>query len=127
MAETVLEKLKTWLSTYPHWEDFCLIPKEMAETSRQTDLVGNQGIEYTYYVNLYWQLPSLGDEAENACRLLNFQNWVREQCVLRSIPQLGDVSALERVRTEKGGFTLGAHLVAYTVTLAADFVKTYQV
>ena len=116
MAEAILEKLKTWLSTYPGWEAFSLIPREIAETSRHTDLVGNSRIECKYYVNLYWQLPSLGDEAENACRLLEFQNWVREQCVMCHIPQLGDVSAWDWIHTEKGGFALGAQSVSYTVT-----------
>ena len=127
MAEKLLEQLKLWLSTYPEWDDFCLLPKSWEEISQNTDLVGNKLIEQRCYVNLYWQMPSLGDEAQNACRLLDFQNWVREQCVLSQIPRLGDVAALDRVLTEKGGFTMGSQMVAYTITLVVDFAKTYKV
>jgi hypothetical protein len=59
--------------------------------------------------------------------LLNFQNWVQEQSLSGRAPQFGDVPARERIRAEKGGLTVGAQTVTYTVTLIADFMKVYEV
>ncbi len=131
MPATAFKKLKAWLATYPRWEDcpanFCLLPKSVEETSRQADVLGNNLVGYRYAVTLYWQMAGQGDEEEDACRLLDFQNWVREQSVLGLAPELGDMPALERIRAEKGGFTPGAQIVTYTVSLVADFVKAYDV
>lgn len=131
MSAIAFNKLKAWLATYPCWEacpaNFCLLPKSMEETSRQADVLGNNLVGCRYAVTLYWQMAARGDQGEDACRLLDFQNWVREQSVLGLAPELGDVPALERIRAEKGGFTPGAQIVTYTVTLVADFAKVYDV
>lgn len=135
-----LEKLRTWLSTYPHWEDTLqvdytqgrpgvtgLLPKGCEEISRLEDVLGNLQIGCRYHFTLLWQMTGQGDEGENARRLLDFQNWVREQSVLGLAPRFGDVPARERIRAEKGGYTSGAQIVTYTVTLIADFMKVYEV
>lgn len=127
MPAAALEKLKAWLSTYPHWEDFRLLPTREEETARQADLLGNTAVSSKYYVNLYWQMPGQGDAGEDAQRLTELQSWVREQSLLGFTPRLGDAPAREKIRTEKGGFTPGAQTVTYTVTLVVELVKEYPV
>lgn len=131
MPVSALEKLQKWLATYPCWEaspaNICVLPKGMEETSRREDVMGNTVAGCRYYVTLFWEMPGQGDEVENARRLLTFQNWVQEQNVLGLAPKFGDVPALEKIRAEKGGYTPGAQMVTYTVTLVADFMKVYEV
>ena len=131
MLATVLEELRAWLSTYFNRDrypvDIVLIPKALEENSRQVDLLGNSRTGYRCYVNLRWELPGQGDQIENVLKLLAFQNWVQEQSALGVAPRLGDIPALERISTEKGGFTPSQQVVNYTVTLVAEFAKVYDV
>ncbi len=133
MAGTALEKLKAWLTTYPHWDDTLqvapagLISQGVEETSRREDVLGNSMVGCRYSLTLFWQMAGLPDEAENARRLLDFQQWVREQSVSGLAPRFGDMPAYEKIRAEKGGLTAGAQTVTYTVTLIADFMKVYEV
>lgn len=135
-----LEKLKVWLSTYPHWEgtlqvDYTegrapnagLLPKGLEETSRQEDVLGNLQIGCRYQFDLFWKIAEQGDDAQNAARLLDFQQWVREQSIVGLAPRFGDVPARERIRAEKGGLTVGTQITTYTATLVADFMKIYEV
>ena len=130
MPVSVLEKLQTWLSAYPRREGYpdkiCVLPKEMKEISRREDILGNTLVGYRCYVNLFWELEGQVEDAKNADCLLDFQNWVREQSALGLAPEMGDVPAGERIWTEKGGLTAGAQIVTYTVTLVAEFMKTYE-
>lgn len=127
---SALEKLQTWLSTYPRREGypakFCVLPKEMKEISRREDVLGNTLVGCRYYVNLFWEMAGQGEDEKNATCLLDFQNWVREQSVMGLAPKFGDVPAGERVWAEKGGLTAGAQIVTYTVTLVAEFMKVYE-
>jgi len=127
MPVSVLERLQAWLSTYPYWENVCVLPKGMEETSHQEDVQGNALLGCRYYVTLFWEMSGQGAEGENARRLLDFQNWVQEQSASGLAPQFGDVPAREKIRAEKGGLTPGAQIVTYTVTLVADFMKVYEV
>lgn len=130
MPMSALEKLQTWLSSYPRWEAYpariCVLPMEMKETSRRKDVLGNTLVEYRYYVNLIWEMEGQGSAGENAACLLDFQNWVQEQSTLGLAPGFGDVPACERVWTQKGGLTTGTQIVTYTVTLVAEFMKIYE-
>ena len=127
MAEEILGKLKSWLSSYPHWEDFCLLPRAWEEISRRKDVMGNAWLGCRCYVTLFWEMEGADNDAENARRLLEFQNWVSEQCVLGLAPKFGDVSFGERIWTEKGGYTPAAQSVTYTATLVTEFVKAHTV
>ena len=131
MPISALDKLQAWLSTYPQWENcpanICVLPKGMEETSRREDVLGNTLVGCRYYVNLFWEMTGQGNDAENAERLLDFQHWVQQQSAEGLAPCFGDVPAQEKIRAEKGGLTPGAQIVAYTVTLIADFMKVYEV
>ena len=131
MSVKLMDKLQTWLSRYPGWEEcpanVCMLPKGMEETSRKTDVLGNTQTGCRYYVTLFWELPTLGSTREDTHRLLKFIQWVQQESATGHAPRLGDVPAVERVRTEKSGLTPGAQNVTYTVTLVADFMKIYEV
>ena len=131
MSVTIMDKLQTWLSRYPGWEEcpahVCMLPKGMEEISRRTDVLGNTQAGCRYYVTLFWELPTLGSTQEDTHRLLTFIQWVQHESATGHAPCLGDVPARERLRTEKGGLTPGAQNVTYTVTLVADFMKVYEV
>lgn len=135
-----LEKVKAWLSTYPHWEgilqvDFAgerpgstgLFPKGLEETSRRQDVLGNTQVGCRYRFSLFWQMAGQGDDGENARKLLDFQHWVREQSVSGLAPRFGDVPVREQIQIENGGLTAGTQIVTYTATLVADFMKVYEV
>ena len=130
MPMSALEKLQTWLSSYPGWEacpaKICLLPKETKEISRREDVLGNTRVGLRSYVNLFWEMERQGSEAENACLLSDFQNWVRQQNALRLAPVFGDIPGYERVWTEKGGLTAGTQIVTYTIMLVAEFMKVYE-
>ena len=130
MPISALEKLQMWLSTYPRWEgnpaNICVLPKEIKEISHRADVLGNTLVGYRCYVNLFWEIAGQGEDEKNATCLLDFQNWVREQSVMGLAPKFGDVPASERIWTEKGGLTVGARIVTYTVTLVAEFMKVYK-
>ena len=131
MPISALEKLQRWLSSYPRWEAcparICVLPKEVKETSRREDMLGNTLVGFRCYVNLLWEMETQGEAGANTTNLLDFQNWVREQSALGLVPQFGDIPANEQIQTEKGGLTAGAQIVTYTVTLVADFMKVYEV
>ena len=130
MSLKVMEKLQSWLSTYPGWEvcpaNVCMLPKGMEEISRHRDVLGNTQTGFRYYVTLLWEMPTLGSPEEDTQSLLKFIQWVQHESATGHAPCLGDVPARERLRTEKGGLTPGAQNVTYTVTLVADFVKAYE-
>lgn len=131
MPVSALEKLQEWLSSYPHWDAYpakvCVLPKAMEELSRREDVLGNTLVECRCYVTLYWELPALDSEGENAERMLRFLQWIQFQSASGNAPRFGDDPAKERIRTEKSGMTAGAQTVTYTVTLVADFMKVYEV
>ncbi len=131
MPVSALDKLQDWLSAYPHWEacpaNVCVLPKGMEEISRREDVLGNTLVESRCHVTLFWEMPTLSDEAQNAQRLLKFIQWVQHQSASGLAPQFGDVLAQEKIRTEKGGLTPGTQTVTYTVTLVVDFMKLYEV
>lgn len=131
MPVSALEKLQAWLSAYPHWDacpaNICLLPKGMEEISRQEDVLGNTVVACRCYVTLFWEMPATGNEAQDAERLLKLIQWVQHQSATGLAPQFGDVPAQEKIRTEKSGYTPGAQIITYTVTLVADFMKVYEV
>lgn len=140
LPQAALEKVKAWLSTYPHWEgtlqlDYAdgrppnggLLPKGLEETSRRQDVLGNTQVGCRYQFALTWQMAGQGDDADNAGKLLDFQQWVREQSILGLAPKFGNVPAREQMHAEKGGMTAGTQNITYTVMLVADFMKVYEV
>ncbi len=135
---TDLEKLRQWLQTYPKWEDaICvdfstdapgcvgIFPEGLVEVGRQEDLLGNLQVDCRYRFVLLRQTTNQKGAAENAEWLMEFQNWVLAQNAAGLVPQFGDDT---RIQPQKSGLKSVSQsgIATYTVTLVADFVRTYQ-
>jgi len=134
----MLEKMITWLQTFPKWEDsICidyvdaqpgstgLFPKGLTELSRREDVLGNLVVRCRCSFLIR---RNAGRSEENARWLLEFQNWVMEQDRLGLAPKFGDDPKTERFRAFDG--QLHSHAQAgsamYTVLLSTEFTKIYR-
>jgi len=139
---TDLEKLKTWLATYPGWEadkpffvddanpkPGCvgLFPQGLEQVSLRRDITGGQKAACRYRFYLYRASALEENQEENARWLLDFQNWVEAQSAGGLAPRFGDVPQEERLRAEGGSLQktgkLGSGL--YALTLTAEFTRIY--
>ena len=117
MQMTDLEKLKTWLATYPGWEadkpffvddatpkPGCvgLFPQGLEQVSLRRDITGGQKAACRYRFYLYRASALEENQEENARWLLDFQNWVEAQSAGGLAPRFGDVPQEERLRAEGG-------------------------
>ena len=108
-----LEKLKTWLATYPGWEDdkpffvddaapkpgcVGLFPQGLEQVSLRRDITGGQKAACRYRFYLYRASALEENQEENARWLLDFQNWVEAQSAGGLAPRFGDVPQEERLR-----------------------------
>lgn len=136
----LLEKLRTFVLSYPGWEagkllfmDFTdgapgsggLFPEGITEVSFREDILGNRETEQKLVVFLY---RCTQEQPEDAQWLLDFQNWVTKQSALGKAPHFGDVPHKERLYAEKGKLSQrrsGGNL--YSVMLTAEFTKKYEV
>lgn len=142
MQMTDLEKLKTWLATYPGWEDdkpffvdyttpkpgcVGLFPQGLEQVSLRRDITGGQKAACRYRFYLYRASALEENQEENARWLLDFQNWVEAQSAGGLAPRFGDVPQEERLRAEGGRLQktgkLGSGL--YALTLTAEFTRIY--
>ena len=142
MQMTDLEKLKTWLATYPGWEadkpffvDWAtpkpgcvgLFPQGLEQVSLRRDITGGQKAACRYRFYLYRASALEENQEENARWLLDFQNWVEAQSAGGLAPRFGDLPQEERLRAEGGSLRktgkLGSGL--YALTLTAEFTRIY--
>lgn len=145
---TALEKIRTWLWTYPQIgrlmglrvdyysekpDNSSIAPSGLVEISRDEDILGNITVKNQYNFALYFVLlKPLEDDAvatENADWLMDFQEWVQEQSICRKVPVFGDDPSKETV-TAQNGINEFAGLDGtggYTVQLSVQFIKKYEV
>lgn len=142
MQMTDLEKLKTWLATYPGWEEdkpffvdystpkpgcVGLFPQGLEQLSLRRDITGGQKVACRYRFRLYRAAALEENQEENARWLLDFQNWVEAQSAGGLAPRFGDLPQEERLRAEGGSLQktgkLGSGL--YALTLTAEFTRIY--
>lgn len=146
-AQTDLERVITWLKTYPdnsvmskYSVDFTdkvpsnggIFPSGLQEISRREDIVGNITVANQYNFGLYYVLPKpLDDDAtstDNAEWLMEFQRWVQEQSLSHAAPTFGNVDiGKETIKAQNGVlYSQGDEGTAiYMVQLAAQF-KIYK-
>ena len=134
----MLEKMITWLQTFPQWEDSIqidflqarpgssgLYPKGLTELSRREDVLGNLTLQCRCDFLLR---KNAGIREENARWLLEFQQWVMEQDRMGLAPKFGDAPKSERIRVSDGQLQslsqTGSAL--YTVKLWTEFTKIYR-
>lgn len=140
-AMTDLEKMKQWLQTYPGLEELSvdyvedrpgqtgLFFQGMEELSRRKDILGNCWIACRYRFILQRKVLFQQDLTAEAQWLLEFQNWVQQQCLAGLAPKFGDEEAGENILAQKGSLqgVSSQGIATYTVTLVADFEKVYWV
>lgn len=136
---TVLEKIRNWLVTFPQWGEVELVIDStaatpvscglfsggMEEISRREDVLGNSTVQYRQYFTLRRE----AERGEDAAQwLLEFQDWVREQCWRGLAPQFGDIPRQERMRAEKGKLTNTSEIgtATYEVKLTAEYIKIFK-
>ena len=133
-----LEKMRTWLQTYPGWQDDLkvdflepapgnagLFPEGLEIRSRQVDVLGNQLVTCRYRFTLYRQITGQEDSADAAQWLLDFQDWVQQQSAAGLAPCFGSLPEQENLQAQKGMLKQSGQTKVYAVTLMADFVRQY--
>lgn len=145
---SAIEKIRKWVKTYPgvgkvmdlfvdyysmQLDGSSIAPSGLTEVSRREDVLGNLTVENQYNFKLSFVFPKApGDDdgaTENADWLLDFQQWVQEQSILRLVPVFGDDPKKETVKAQNGtneyATIEGSGL--YTVLLSVNFYKIYEV
>lgn len=145
---TDLEKLKSWLETYPGmdrlqsvqidylpqiFENGSICPSGLTELSRTEDLLGNVVVNNQYCFGLYYVLAADEDEndlaASNAQWVLDLQKWVQQQSVQKLVPTFGDRAGSERATAHDGVLYAKNEdgSATYLVRLTCNFTKIYEV
>ena len=145
---TALEKIRTWLMTYPQIsrlqglrvdyyseqpDNSSIAPSGLVEVSRSEDILGNVTVKNQYNFMLYFVLlKPLGDDTtatDNADWLMDFQEWVQQQSILRKVPVFGDEPKKETVKAQNGCNEYAGidGTGGYTVQLSVEFIKKYEV
>lgn len=145
---TVLEKLRTWLQTFPGSDRLAdmqvdyyesdplngsIAPAGLLEISRSEDILGNITVENQYNFALYYTFHKATDDdagsTENAEWLISLQDWVQEQSLKRLAPVFGDEPKTEQIKAQNGSiYNVTEEGVAeYMVQLSVNFKKIYEV
>lgn len=139
---TDLEKVTSWLKTYPQWTyagplqvdythavpgNIGLFPQGVTQLQRREDITGNVVTKNRYHFVLYRVCAGQRDNSAEAQWLMDFQNWVQSQSVAGLAPQFGDVPEEERIWAETGKLRKSRQTgtAMYAVSLFADFTKVY--
>ena len=137
----VLEKVRQWVQTFPLWEegnllfiDFTdgvpgnagLFPTGMEVLSRREDVLGGVKLRCRYNFCIY-RVGAADDGGADARWLLQFQDWVLQQCAAGLAPRFGDEPKMETIRAEQGKLRdRQPGMQVYAVVLTAEFVKKYE-
>lgn len=141
-----LEKIRTWLATYPGHNilsDFRVdyadqipanggvFPSGLEEIARVTDIFGNTTVENQYNFGLYYVFEKApGDDAGatiNADWIMEFQEWAQAQSITGAAPVFGDVPRDERIVAQNGVMydATDEGLATYMVQLSVRFVRKF--
>lgn len=143
---TRLEKIKTWLATYPEFDilgsfqvDYTdriymneggALPAGFAETERRQDILGNTTVVNQCNFAIYCAVPGPQGKEPDTGWIEPFREWVQAQSAAGAIPALGD-PGLGRENAAVGPGMLyrdsGDGTAAYLVTLTIKFKERYEV
>lgn len=139
---TALEKMTTWLQTFPLWQEESLsvdyvdalpgnaglYPEGLEQVSRREDVLGNVTVENRLHFVLYRVTAGQQDNRENSLWLLELQSWVQQQSAAGLVPSFGDVPHRERISAQKGKLKSASQTGTgkYTVNLTVEFTKQYE-
>ena len=144
---TALEKLQTWIATFPDYDilsngfhvDYTdkipsqggVFPSGLVEISRKHDILGNTTIENQYNFGIYTVFAKApGDDMSattNADWVSDFQEWVQAQSVTGAAPAFGGEPRTEKVIAQNGMLyeATDEGLGTYMVQLSVQFKKKY--
>ena len=143
-----LEKIRTWLLSYPkiamaqglkvdYYSESpagsSIAPSGLQEISRSEDILGNITVENQLNFALHFVFEKSPEDdvgaTENAEWLLELQQWVQSQSILRKIPAFGDDPKSETVKAQNGelAYADADGTAIYTVLLSVNFIKKYEV
>lgn len=130
-----LETMKTWLMTFPLWEDSMsldylpaapgnagLFSQGMLEISRKRDVLGNVTVKNRLRFLLRRVTPG-----QQGGFLLYLQEWIQQQSILGLAPVFGEDPARETITAQQGKLsaTPQSGTGLYTVELTVDYLKFY--
>lgn len=133
---SVLEKLMSWLQTFPQWDDkvridgldpvpgsLGLFPQGVQELGSREDILGNVQVDNRLTVVLYRIAAGEDDRQEDARWLLALQDWVQQQSLAGLTPRLGDVPHRQRIRAQRGRLKEPSQTGTgrYAVTITAEY------
>lgn len=146
---SALEKIREWLKTYPKIsqtmdlkvdyysaqpDNSSIAPSGLVEINRKEDVLGNVTVQNQYNFSLFFVMAKPVDDdktaAENADWLIDLQEWIQEQSILRKVPTFGDDPKTETVKAQNGSneyVTQDGTTGVYTVLLSINFTKIYEV
>jgi len=145
---TALEKIRTWLATFPGYDrlrsmqvDYysaepdngSIAPSGLIEISRKEDVLGNLTVEKQYNFGLYFVFTKADEDDEGATQnaewIIQLQEWVHEQSLLGQAPVFGDEPKTEKIKAQNGTIHgLSEEGTAmYMVQLSINFTKIYEV
>ena len=146
--QTALEKLRTWLATYPGYTEVealqvdytdnvpgaaGLFPGGLVEVARRRDILGSVTVENQYNFGLYVTFAKAPGDGTGAARnaewLIALQHWVQEQSIKRLAPTFGDLPRQERVTAQNGILydATDEGAAVYLVQLSVNFYRKYEV
>lgn len=144
---SALEKMVNWIKKYPGCDilrefqiDFVdhvpnvgsLAPSGLVEVGRRKDICGNVFVTNQYNFGLYCSFTKApGDDIGatiNADWIMDFQEWVQEQSVLRLAPVFGDMPKSEHIIAQNGVLYDASEegTATYMVQLSVQFVKEFR-
>lgn len=145
---TALEKVRAWIATFPGFDilgsfqvDYTdrvdpgtssIFPSGLVEVERRRDIMGNTTATNQYNFGIYCVFEkAVGDDVGatiNADWVMEFQEWVQEQSVLRRAPIFGDVPQAEKITAQNGMlYETNEGVGTYMVQLSIQFIKKYEV
>ena len=108
-------------------------PSGVQIVSMKEDILGNKTVEMQYNFGVYFVLAKdPGDEGtavDNAAWVMDFQQWVNEQSILRLAPTFGDVPKTEVIKAQNGAVAAADNegVAIYMVQLSVNFTKIFEV
>jgi hypothetical protein len=139
---TELEKMQSWILSYPHWGDGPLYinyndglpgsgglyPMGLETFSSEADVLGNRRMRCRFRFVLYRIASGQHSDPEGAQWLLDFQKWVQRESLAGKTPKFGDEPETEQLGTEDGmcDQILRSGARRYKLTLIAEFEKRSQ-
>ena len=143
-----LNKIREWLNTFPgidrlqemrvdyyspQPDNGSIDPSGVQIISIKKDILGNKTVLQQYNFGIYYALAKdPGDDTaavENADFVIEFQEWVNAQSLLRLAPVFGDVPETEEIKAQNGAVTAAniEGVAIYMVQLSVSFTKIYEV